>query len=67
MDTKRTSISADDTLNDIVMRYPKALPILDAYGLDTCCGGGISLRETASRHGLSLDAIMKSLEEALGI
>jgi iron-sulfur cluster repair protein YtfE (RIC family) len=49
-------------MNEIVARRPEALGILDAWGLDTCCGGALPLGEAAARHGLDPLEVLRSLE-----
>lgn len=62
--TAGANISAQDTLNDIVGRYPQTLPLLQQYGLDTCCGGMLSLATAAEHHGLALDELLAVLRGA---
>jgi iron-sulfur cluster repair protein YtfE (RIC family) len=54
-------IDPDVTLNQLVEAEPKVLPVLHRYGLDTCCGGALPLREAARRHELSLDEFLTEL------
>ncbi len=55
------TISADDTLNAIVARYPQTLPALQRLGLDTCCGGALPLQTAAQHHGLALAEVLAAL------
>lgn len=64
MQTRESAPIPDQTLNEIVARNPQSLPVLNSWGLDTCCGGGLSLRESARRHNLDLEAILVSLAAA---
>ena len=50
------------TINEIVLRHPAALPILNRFGIDACCGGGIPLETVARKHGLELTAIVAALD-----
>jgi iron-sulfur cluster repair protein YtfE (RIC family) len=59
------TITAEDTLNLIVARYPQALPVLQHYGLDTCCGGALPLHTAAQHHGLDLAEVVAALRVAL--
>ena len=52
------------TLNEVVRRYPTALGVFNARGLDTCCDGGLAVAEAARRHGLNLAELLTALEEA---
>ena len=59
-----SKIDPEATLNELVAAEPKALTVLHRYGLDTCCGGGLPLREAARRHELSLDELVAAIEGA---
>lgn len=53
------------TINDLVARHPALMPVLAGHGLDLCCGGPLTLRQAAERHGLDLDALLADLAGAL--
>lgn len=53
------------TINETVTRLPDTLPVFDAFGLDSCCGGGHPIREAARRHGLDLEALLTALNAAV--
>ena len=58
------TIAAENTLNTIVARYPETLPVLQSFGLDTCCGGALPLRTAAEHHDLDLEALLAALHAA---
>lgn len=58
------TIAPEDTLNAIVARFPQALPVLQRFGLDTCCGGALPLRVAAQHHGLDVEDILRALDMA---
>ena len=62
-----TAISGEDTLNTIVERYPNALPVLQRFGLDTCCGGALPLRVAAQHHSLNIETLLNALQVAVGM
>lgn len=41
-----------------------AVTVLNAYGIDTCCGGGDSVAEAAACDGIDLDELLEALREA---
>lgn len=43
-----STITADTTLADLVAMFNK-------YGLDFCCHGNVSLKETCNRNGINLE------------
>ena len=59
------AIDAEDTLNTIVACYPQTLPVLQGFGLDTCCGGALPLRTAAEHHNLDLEALLAALRAAI--
>lgn len=66
MATIPTTIDAGETLNELVARAPEALPVLQRFGLDTCCGGALTLAVAAQHHGLEIAELLAALREALG-
>jgi regulator of cell morphogenesis and NO signaling len=60
------TVDANETLNELVARAPEALPVLQRFGLDTCCGGSLTLAVAAGHHGLALDELLAAIAEALG-
>jgi regulator of cell morphogenesis and NO signaling len=59
-------IHADLTLNAIVERYPATLEVFQRFGLDTCCGGALTLATAAARHNLDLPTLLAALQERTG-
>ncbi|HZS02895.1 MAG TPA: DUF542 domain-containing protein [Chloroflexota bacterium] len=55
------SVDPNLTINEVVRRYPAALGVFNARGLDTCCGGGLPVAEAAARHGLDLSELLAAL------
>ena len=53
------------TVNEILRRFPEAVTVMNAFGIDSCCGGGIPLATVAERHQLDLTAIIAALETAV--
>ena len=50
------------TVNEILRRYPAAVAVINAHGIDSCCGGGIPLETAAREQQLDLDAITTELD-----
>ena len=55
------SIDTADTVNRIIVEYPAAVSIFNAFGIDACCGGDASLEEAARRDGADVDALVEAL------
>jgi iron-sulfur cluster repair protein YtfE (RIC family) len=60
------TVAATETINELVARAPEVLPVLQRYGIDTCCGGSLSLETVAERHRLELSELLSALQEAIG-
>ena len=68
IDSKGISrVDVSCSVNDIIQRNPDSLPVLAAYGLDTCCRGNLSLRDAALDAGVDPSMIVEALEESLAV
>lgn len=65
MTTPIITIAVDETLNELVARAPETLPVLQRFGLDTCCGGSLSLITAARHHNLDLAELLVALHTAM--
>lgn len=63
--TASDAITQGETVNELVARAPQLLPVLQRFGIDTCCGGALPLATVAEHHGLDLDQLLVTLGEAL--
>jgi iron-sulfur cluster repair protein YtfE (RIC family) len=61
LDTTDTIIDACASLNAIVARYPRTLPVMQRFGLDTCCGGSLPLGTAAAHHKIDLGQLLAAL------
>jgi uncharacterized protein (DUF2249 family) len=66
MTTTTITVDASETLNELVARAPETLPVLQHYGLDTCCGGALPLATAAQHHNLELAGLLTALRAAMG-
>jgi iron-sulfur cluster repair protein YtfE (RIC family) len=53
------------SVNELLRRHPAALPVLNAFGIDSCCGGAESLVVAAQSAKIPLGALMAGLEASL--
>ena len=53
------------TVNELLLRHPAVLPVLNAFGVDTCCGGHESLVEAARSSRIPLEALTAALEASV--
>lgn len=56
-------IEPDYTVNEIIKRYPAALPVMNAFGVDTCCGGEDPITVAAANANVPLEAIVARIIE----
>ena len=60
--TRASDVPIEDvTLNTLVALYPAALPVLERFGLDTCCDGALPLGTAAEHHQLDLAELVHAL------
>jgi regulator of cell morphogenesis and NO signaling len=60
-----TQVDPTLTINEIVARYPATIPVFNRFGMDTCCGGGVSVYDAARRDGIDVEAVLAALREAV--
>jgi hypothetical protein len=54
------------TVNSLIARYPATVAVFSRFGIDTCSGGAVSVREAARRDGADPDALIVALADVLG-
>ncbi len=57
-------IDASITVNEMLRLYPATVFVLNAFGIDACCGGAAALGEAARRDGVDLEELLCALEAA---
>lgn len=57
------TIGPSTTVNDVLDVLPEASGLLNDLGLDTCCGGGLSLQEACGDAGLDLGSVLGQLAD----
>lgn len=50
------------TVNDLLRETPAAAAVLNRLGIDTCCGGSLSLAEAAASVGLPLARLLAAIQ-----
>lgn len=56
-----TDIGPDTTVNDLLVILPEASALLSDHGLDTCCGGSLTLAESCSDAGIDVNTVLTEL------
>lgn len=64
MATTKIELDCQWTVGQVLERYPATAAVFNRYGIDLCCGSGVSVREAAHRDGLDSDDLCAELHEA---
>ncbi|MBI4294780.1 MAG: DUF542 domain-containing protein [Chloroflexi bacterium] len=59
------SITKDMIINDVIKRYPQTIAVFNAYRVDSCCGGGRSIEDTARADGVDVASLLAALNAAI--
>ena len=60
---KLPMITSEQTVGDVAHHYPGTLEVMKETGINHCCGAQLTLAEAAASAGVSLDALLKALNE----
>ena len=52
------------SVNDLMAYYPSTLHVFNRFGVDTCCGGALSVEEAVRANDLDAAALCAALREA---
>jgi regulator of cell morphogenesis and NO signaling len=63
----RDAIVPGDTIDMVVKRVPGAVTVLRGLGIDTCCGGNLTLAQAAASAGIPSERILRALSERAGV
>ncbi|MEO8560794.1 MAG: DUF542 domain-containing protein [bacterium] len=58
-------LSVEQSVNETIRLYPSTLQVLNAFGVDTCCGGAESLETAARSAAIPIEALMAGINAAL--
>ena len=50
---------------ELVANYPQLKDVLESFGLDTCCGGDLSVTEATAEHSIDLALVLQARRAAL--
>jgi regulator of cell morphogenesis and NO signaling len=53
------------TVDELLRAAPSSAPVLNRNGIDTCCGGSLTLEAAARSAGITLDELQRQLRSAL--
>jgi iron-sulfur cluster repair protein YtfE (RIC family) len=52
-------------VNEVIRTHPETIAVFNRFGIDTCCGGAVSIQIAAARDGADLDELMAALSGAV--
>ena len=52
------------TIAAMLERYPATLDVFNRFGLDSCCGGGLSIEAAAKAHKIDSAVLCSALRDA---
>ncbi len=58
-------VTEDMTINDVIKKYPQSIAVFNEFRVDSCCGGGQSIKSTATADGVDVEALLQALNEAV--
>jgi uncharacterized protein (DUF2249 family) len=61
-----TVVVATHTVGEVVARSPRALEVMQEFGINHCCGAGLTLAEAAAAAGVSTEALLSAVRRAVG-
>lgn len=54
------------SVNEVIDRFPDTVGVFNAHGIDSCCGGSVSLAVAAERDGVELERLLGALRAEVG-
>lgn len=65
MTTTRLAVDPSTIVDEITNSYPGTFEVFSRFGIDICCGGGVTLAEAAARDGADLEGLRRALREEI--
>lgn len=59
-----TEIDPTVTVREMMALHPQTRDVFSRFGVDTCCGSGIPIRDAAHRDSAELDRLLAALRDA---
>lgn len=54
------------TVNEIIRAHPATVEVFNRFGIDSCCGGAVSVVDAATRDGADPDELRRAIRMANG-
>jgi NAD(P)H-dependent flavin oxidoreductase YrpB (nitropropane dioxygenase family) len=62
---EKSSIDASWTVNDVIETFPESILVLNTLGVDSCCGGNLTLSEACAEGGLDVATVTSELTRSI--
>ncbi len=56
-------ITPEMTISEVLRKKPSARKVLFKYGICDCCGGNVTLKDSADFRGIDINELIKEIEE----
>lgn len=63
--TTSTDLHCALSVNETIVRWPATAGVFNEFGIDSCCGGAMSVEEAAREEGVDATALCDALREAV--
>lgn len=57
------AVRPDLSVDEVIALWPRTISLMNDLGLDTCCGGSMSLRRAARNARVPVEELLAKLEE----
>ena len=64
--TAHQNLDCSLSVNTVLARFPSTSSVFNRFGLDTCCGGALSVAEAARAADVDTEALCGALTDAIG-
>ena len=61
------AIDPASTIDEIIAHHPSSIAVLNAFGIDTCCGGGDSLANAAAHARVDVASLLAALQRVAAL
>ena len=61
----RPSLDCSLSVNTVLTIFPSTIPVFNRFGLDTCCGGGLSVADAARAADVDTEVLCGALTDAI--
>lgn len=58
------TIQTECRVNEVVCYIPETVAVFKQLGIDTCCGGSLTLTDAARKAGISPDILLAKIQRA---